>query len=91
MQHLDATGTSRAFILPLETGEGGVTLHTETVLHAFHTYPDRVIPFCQTDLRRDDALERVRAYHLLGCRGVGEQKEHLPLNDSPGGGCHRPV
>ncbi|MEZ6092003.1 MAG: amidohydrolase family protein [Pirellulaceae bacterium] len=20
-------------------------------------------------------------YHLLGCRGIGEQKEHLPLND----------
>src|SRR5690606_12020674 len=31
--------------------------------------------------RRDDVLQRVRAYHLLGCRGVGEQKEHLPLAD----------
>ena len=81
IRHMDATGTTQAFILPLETGEGGVTLPTETVLHSWHEYRDRVIPFCQTDIRRDDVLDRVRAYHLLGCRGIGEQKEHLPLKD----------
>ncbi len=79
--HMDATGTEKAFILPLETGEGGVLLRSETVLHAFHQYPERIIPFCQTDIRQDDVLSRLRAYHLLGCRGIGEQKEHLPLND----------
>lgn len=81
IRHMDETGTDQAFILPLETGEGGVVLHSETVLHAFHTYKDRVIPFCQTDIRRPDVLDRIRAYHLQGCRGIGEQKEHLPLND----------
>lgn len=81
LRHMDATGTERAFVLPLETGEGGVTLRAETVLHAFHLHPERIIPFCQTDVRRPDFLERVHAYHRLGCRGVGEQKEHLPLND----------
>lgn len=81
IRHMDATGTARAFILPLETGEGGVVLHSETVLHAFHKYPDRVIPFCQSDVRRPDVLERIKAYHLLGCRGIGEQKEHVPLAD----------
>jgi hypothetical protein len=81
IKHMDATGTARAFILPLETGEGGVLLRTETVLHAFHQYADRLIPFCQTDIRKSDVLQRIHAYHLLGCRGIGEQKEHLPLND----------
>jgi len=81
IKHMDATGTAQAFILPLETGEGGVTLRTETVLHAYHQHKDRIIPFCQTDVRKDDVLDRIRAYHLLGCRGIGEQKEHLPLND----------
>lgn len=81
IRHMDATGTTQAFILPLETGEGGVTLRAETVLHAYHLYPDRIIPFCQTDIRQPDVLEKIKAYHLLGCRGVGEQKEHLPLND----------
>jgi len=81
LRHMDATNTSKAFVLPLETGEGGVVLRSETVLHAFHQYKDRVIPFCQTDVRQPDALERIGAYHLLGCRGIGEQKEHLPLAD----------
>lgn len=81
IRHLDATGTDKAFILPLETGEGGLVLPTETVLHAWHRHKDRIIPFCQTDVRRPDALDRIRAYHLLGCRGIGEQKEHVPLND----------
>lgn len=81
IRHMDATGTDRAFFLPLETGEGNVLLRTETVLHAFHKYPERVIPFCQTDVRQPDVIERIRAYHLLGCRGIGEQKEHIPLND----------
>jgi predicted TIM-barrel fold metal-dependent hydrolase len=81
IKHMDATGTTQAFVLPLETGEGGVTLRSETVLHAYHQYKDRVIPFCQTDIRQEDALERIKAYHLLGCRGIGEQKEHLPLDD----------
>ncbi|MBX3439521.1 MAG: hypothetical protein KF861_18685 [Planctomycetaceae bacterium] len=81
LRHMDATGTTQAFVLPLETGEGGVTLRSETVLHAYYQYPERVIPFCQTDIRRDDALDRVRAYQLLGCRGIGEQKEHVPLSD----------
>ncbi len=81
IKHMDATATDKAFILPLETGEGGVLLRSETVLHALHQYPDRVIPFCQTDIRKPDVLQRIRAYPLLGCRGVGEQKEHLPLDD----------
>lgn len=81
IKHMDGTGTTTAFILPLETGEGGVLLRSETVLHAFHQHKDRLIPFCQTDIRQPDALERIKAYYLLGCRGIGEQKEHLPLND----------
>ena len=81
MQHIAATGSDKAFILPLETGEGGVLLKSQTVLEARRKYPDRVIPFCQSDVRQPDVLERILAYHKLGCRGVGEQKEHVPLND----------
>ncbi|MEO1997557.1 MAG: twin-arginine translocation signal domain-containing protein, partial [Planctomycetaceae bacterium] len=81
MQHLRATGTDRAFILPLETGEGGVLLKSQTVLDARQKYPDHIIPFCQSDVRQPDVLQQILAYHKLGCRGVGEQKEHVPLND----------
>ena len=81
MQHLDTTGTDKAFILPLETGEGGVLLKSQTVLDARQKFPDHVIPFCQSDVRQPDVLQRILAYHKLGCRGIGEQKEHVPLND----------
>lgn len=81
VRHIEATGVERAFILPLETGEGGVTLSTDTVLEAHTKYPQRVIPFCQCDVRQPDVLERIRNYHSRGCRGVGEQKEHVPLDD----------
>lgn len=79
IKHMDATGTDRAFFLPRETG--GVNVSTETVLDAHQQYPDRVIPFCQCDLLKPDALERIRAYQKLGCLGVGEQKDPLPLGD----------
>ena len=81
VHHIQATGTDKAFILPLETGEGGVLLTSDTVLEAFHQHADRVIPFCQCNIRDEDVVRRIRHYHELGCRGVGEQKEHLPLND----------
>ncbi|RMG33322.1 MAG: hypothetical protein D6725_15955 [Planctomycetota bacterium] len=81
IRHMDATGTDKAFILPLETGEGGVTLKSAEVLEAYRRYPDRVIPFCQSDVRKPDVLETLKAYHRLGFRGIGEQKEHVPLND----------
>jgi hypothetical protein len=81
IKHIEATGTDKAFILPLETGEGNVLLKSETVLEALEKYPDRIIPFCQSDVRQPDVLQRIRTYRELGCRGIGEQKEHLPLDD----------
>jgi len=81
IRHMDATGTDKAFILPLETGEGGLVLTADTVLQAWSQHKDRIIPFCQCDVRKPDVIERILAYNKLGCRGVGEQKEHVPLND----------
>ena len=81
IKHMDNTGTQRAFILPLETGEGGVVSKSQTVIDSLEKYRDRIIPFCQSDIRQPDVLQRIRTYHEAGCRGIGEQKEHLPLKD----------
>jgi len=81
IKHMDATGTNQAFILPLETGEGGVLLKSDAVLEAHRQYPDRIIPFCQCDVRKPDSLDRIRRYRELGFRGLGEQKEHVPFGD----------
>lgn len=81
IEHMNATGTERAFILPLETGEGGVLLKSQTVIDSLAKYPGRIIPFCQSDIRQADVLQRIRTYREAGCRGIGEQKEHVRLND----------
>jgi predicted TIM-barrel fold metal-dependent hydrolase len=81
IKHMDATGSRQAFFLPLETGEGGVLFRPDEVLEAYRQYPDRVIPFCQCDVRKPDVFRRIRDYYRLGCRGVGEQKEHVSLGD----------
>ncbi len=81
IKHMDATGTQRAFILPLETGEGGGVSKSATVIESLEKYRDRIIPFCQSDIRQPDVLRTLRTYYEAGCRGIGEQKEHLALND----------
>ena len=57
IRHMNETGIQKAFFLPLETGEGGVKLSTDTVLEAYEKYPDRVIPFCQCDVRQANVGE----------------------------------
>lgn len=80
--HIEGLGCEKAVLLPLEDIASGLLLTTDEVLDAHRQYPQRVIPFCQVDLRRDDFERRIRAYAAAGCRGYGEQKQHLPLNDS---------
>ncbi|MDD5523232.1 MAG: amidohydrolase family protein [Kiritimatiellae bacterium] len=79
--HIEGLGCEKAMLLPLEDIAGGVFLTTDEVLEAYRQYPQRVIPFCHVDLRRDDFERRIRAYVAAGCRGYGEQKQQIPLND----------
>lgn len=79
--HLDGIGARRAVLLPLEDEDGGGRFRTETALEAAARWPERVIPFCHVDIRSDKALTRVAAYAEQGCRGFGEQKQRLPLED----------
>lgn len=79
--HIKGLGCERAVLLPLEDVAGGLVLTTDEVLDAHRQYADRVIPFCQVDLRRDGFERRIRAYAAAGCRGYGEQKQQMPLDD----------
>ena len=79
--HIEGLGCEKAVLLPLEDIASGLLLTTDEVLGAHRRYPKRVIPFCQVDLRRDDFERRIRAYAAAGCRGYGEQKQQMPLND----------
>ncbi len=79
--HIEGLGCEKAVLLPLEDIAGGLLLTTDEVLEAQRQYPRRAIPFCQVDLRRDDFQRRIGAYAAAGCRGYGEQKQCLPLDD----------
>ncbi|MCX7825127.1 MAG: amidohydrolase family protein [Verrucomicrobiae bacterium] len=79
--HIEGLGCEKAVLLPIEDIASGLLLTTDEVLDARRQYPQRVIPFCQVDLRRDDFEKRIRAYANAGCRGYGEQKQQIPLND----------
>ncbi len=53
----------------------------EEVLKASKKYPDRIIPFCAVDPRNPRFKERIRALVKKGCRGFGEYKVKLKVND----------
>jgi hypothetical protein len=80
--HIEGLGCEKAVLLPIEDIASGLLLTTDEVLEAHRQYPQRVIPFCQVDLRRDDFERRIRACAAAGCRGWGEQKQQMPLNDA---------
>lgn len=79
--HIEGLGCQQAVLLPLEDLAGGLFLTTDEVLEAHRQYPRQAIPFCQVDLRRDNFEQRIRAYAKAGCRGYGEQKQRLSLDD----------
>ncbi|MDH7568678.1 MAG: amidohydrolase family protein [Armatimonadota bacterium] len=81
LAHLEGIGADRAVLLPLEDPEGGGLFPTETVLEAAAAYPDRVVPFCHVDVHRHDVLQRITRMAEAGCRGYGEQKQRLSLQD----------
>ncbi len=81
LAHLEGLGVDQAVLLPIEDPDGGVDFPTDLALEASRLYPGRFLPFCQVDVRREDALKRVEAYARAGCWGYGEQKQRIPLDD----------
>lgn len=79
--HIEGLGCEKAVLLPLEDIDGGLLCTTDEVLEAKQRYPERVLPFCHVDVRRDNALRRVEDYAKRGCLGYGEQKQRIHLND----------
>ena len=80
--HLDAIGVDKAWALALDEPElKEFSCPTELGLEAFAKYPGRVVPFCHVNIRDSDAVERILEYAELGCRGFGEHKMHLAVDD----------
>ncbi|MDB5295666.1 MAG: amidohydrolase 2 [Phycisphaerales bacterium] len=88
LKWMDAHDVARAVVLPLVSPESSsFPLSTRFVLEQVAAHRDRLIPFCCIDPRTtinggkkgvDDMLAR---YVDLGCRGFGEHKPGLPIDD----------
>lgn len=88
LKWMDANDVSQAVVLPLVSPEASsFPLSTQFVLEQTKPHRDRLIPFCCIDPRTtinggkkglDDMLAR---YADEGCRGFGEYKPGLPVDD----------
>lgn len=79
IEHLDNMGIEKACLLAWEAVDGQYyhyfqSLPTRVVVDTYKKYHDRIIPFCGTDPRIEDALQKVEDWVNLGCRGYGELK-----------------
>lgn len=84
----DDLGIEKGVILPLVHHEIGEILQTnENALDIYNKYPDRIIPFCNFDVRYwynsslTDYSKALNHYKDLGCRGVGEFVSNVPWDD----------
>jgi predicted TIM-barrel fold metal-dependent hydrolase len=80
---MDRHGIEQACLLPMENPEyTHFYVTNEEVLRACKRHPDRFIPFCNVDQRREVPLRGIlEHYRDLGCRGFGEGIAALPIDD----------
>jgi predicted TIM-barrel fold metal-dependent hydrolase len=79
---MNRVGIEKSVLLPLDSPEAsdGYFLTTEA-LEAHSKYPERFIPFCCVDPRRDKVESKIKAYVEMGCKGFGEHKMGLFIDD----------
>lgn len=87
VHHMDAIGVDKAWVLSWQAVDGGLEsnyhhLSPESAMAAGKAHPDRLIPFCAVDPRRECADEMLRRFVDAGCRGYGELKVRL-MYDNP--------
>lgn len=79
---MNRLGISKAVLLPLDSPEASATYFTTfEALEASKRYPERLIPFCCVDPRRDNVEQQIKAFINMGCKGFGEHKVGLAIDD----------
>ncbi len=83
--HFDSLGVKKVFTLGWEEVDrerrGEYELPTEDTLKAAEQFPEKFIPFCSVDPRRGNVEQRIREYVKRGCRGFGEHKIRLCIDN----------
>ncbi|MFO7900848.1 MAG: amidohydrolase family protein [Planctomycetota bacterium] len=86
VRHMDELGVDRAWVLSWESQDAALGpgpyqyLSPEDCIQAHERHPDRLIPFCGVDPRREHAERTLREFVDRGCRGYGEIKVRLMLD-----------
>jgi predicted TIM-barrel fold metal-dependent hydrolase len=79
---MNRLGIEMSVLLPIENPEAaGAYFTTFEALEAWRKYPERLIPFCCVDPRRDGIAAQIKAYVEMGCKGFGEHKVCLAIDD----------
>jgi len=79
---MNRIGIYKSVLLPLDSPESSNTYFTNfEALEAWRKYPERFIPFCAVDPRRDNVSAQINAFVEMGCKGFGEHKVGLAIDD----------
>ena len=79
---MNRLGIEMSVLLPLDSPESaGAYFTTFEALKACEQYPERLIPFCCVDPRRDNVEALISSYVEMGCKGFGEHKMGLYIDD----------
>jgi len=82
VRFLDEVGVERAWLLPYDDiDESEHLIPTRYVFKAYQDYPERFIPFCSIDPRRPNVLDKIKTWARRGCKGYGEHKVSLMIDD----------
>ena len=83
IEYMDDVGIDKVALLPLpgRVEEISMIPTTERVIKCAKAYPDRIIPFCVIDPRATNAEDKIKKYVEKGCKGFGEFKVKLPIDD----------
>jgi len=79
---MDELGIEKAVLLPLDSPEATDGYFTTLeALEAVEQYPERLIPFCCVDPRRNAVADKIKMFKEAGCVGFGEHKMGLYIDD----------
>ncbi len=84
-KHFRELGVDRVWALGWEEWDrrlkGEYELPTTDAIEASRRYPDLFVPFCSVDPREDNVPQRIKDYVARGCRGFGEAKFRLCVDN----------
>lgn len=79
---MNRLGISKSVLLPIDSPEAASAYFTTfDALEAWRKYPERFIPFCCVDPRRDNVSAQINTFVNMGCKGFGEHKVGLAIDD----------